>query len=107
MGSTPGPRRPRMETVHRTCPLCEAVCGLKITLDGSGRVTEVRGDREDPFSKGFICPKGASLGRLDEDPDRLQTPLVRADGGWREVSWEAAFAAVERGLSRIPGPSRA
>ena len=96
-----------METVHRTCPLCEAVCGLKITLDGSGRVTEVRGDREDPFSKGFICPKGASLGRLDEDPDRLQTPLVRADGGWREVSWEAAFAAVERGLSRIPGPSRA
>ncbi|GII30752.1 molybdopterin-dependent oxidoreductase [Planotetraspora mira] len=96
-----------METVHRTCPLCEAVCGLKITLDDSGHVTEVRGDRDDPFSKGFICPKGASLGRLDEDPDRLHTPLVRTDGGWREVSWDEAFAAVERGLSRIPGPSRA
>jgi len=96
-----------METVHRTCPLCEAVCGLKITLDDSGHVTQVRGDRDDPFSKGFICPKGASLGRLDEDPDRLHTPLVRTDGGWREVSWDEAFAAVERGLSRIPGPSRA
>jgi anaerobic selenocysteine-containing dehydrogenase len=96
-----------MQTVHRTCPLCEAVCGLKISLDDSGRVSEVRGDGDDPFSKGFICPKGASLGRLDEDPDRLQAPLVRTGDEWREVSWEEAFAAVERGLSQVPGPDRA
>lgn len=54
----------------RTCPLCEAVCGLEITLDPGDHVTSVRGDRDDPFSKGFICPKGASFGHLDEDPDR-------------------------------------
>ncbi|ETK34456.1 molybdopterin-dependent oxidoreductase [Microbispora sp. ATCC PTA-5024] len=96
-----------METVHRTCPLCEAVCGLRITLDDSGRVADVRGDRDDPFSRGYICPKGASLGRLDEDPDRLAAPLVRKGGEWREVSWEEAFAAVEEGLARVPGPARA
>ncbi|GAA0374674.1 dehydrogenase [Acrocarpospora corrugata] len=96
-----------MSVVHRTCPLCEAVCGLKITVDDAGHVTDVRGDREDPFSKGYICPKGASLGRLDEDPDRLRAPLVRDGDGWREVSWPEAFAAVERGLAAVPGPARA
>ncbi|MFC6079549.1 molybdopterin-dependent oxidoreductase [Sphaerisporangium aureirubrum] len=96
-----------MRTAHRTCPLCEAVCGLTITLDDGGRVTRVRGDDADPFSKGFICPKGASLGRLDEDPDRLSAPLVRRDGEWHQVSWAEAFAAVERGLAAVPGPSRA
>ncbi|WP_066360859.1 molybdopterin-dependent oxidoreductase [Herbidospora mongoliensis] len=95
-----------MTTVHRTCPLCEAVCGLTLTLDGT-HVTKVTGDRDDPFSKGYICPKGASLGRLDEDPDRLSAPLVREGDQWREVSWPEAFAAVEKGLKAISGPERA
>ncbi|MEV4108287.1 molybdopterin-dependent oxidoreductase [Nonomuraea sp. NPDC049695] len=88
-------------TVHRTCPLCEAVCGLTLTLDEGGHVTGVRGDKDDPFSKGFICPKGASLGRLDEDPDRLRRPLIREGDLWREVGWEEAFAAVKAGLDRV------
>ncbi|MEV4567428.1 molybdopterin-dependent oxidoreductase [Nonomuraea sp. NPDC049419] len=88
-------------TVHRTCPLCEAVCGLTLTLDATGHVTGVRGDKDDPFSKGFICPKGASLGRLDEDPDRLSAPLIRQGDRWREASWDEAFAAVRAGLERV------
>ncbi|MEW9554751.1 molybdopterin-dependent oxidoreductase [Nonomuraea sp. NPDC050783] len=88
-------------TVHRTCPLCEAVCGLTLTLDEGGHVTGVRGDKDDPFSKGFICPKGASLGRLDEDPDRLRRPIVREGELWREVGWDEAFAAVKAGLDRV------
>lgn len=90
-----------MHIAHRTCPLCEAVCGLRVTLDDAGRVTDVRGDADDPFSRGFICPKGASLGALDEDPDRLRAPLVREGGEWREVTWPEAFAAVERGLTGV------
>ncbi|GAA2656223.1 molybdopterin-dependent oxidoreductase [Nonomuraea recticatena] len=90
-----------MTTVHRTCPLCEAVCGLTLTLDDSGHVTGVRGDKDDPFSKGFICPKGASLGHLDEDPDRLSKPLVREGDQWREVSWDEAFATVARALEGV------
>ncbi|MGP3962894.1 molybdopterin-dependent oxidoreductase [Nonomuraea sp. 3N208] len=87
-------------TVHRTCPLCEAVCGLTLTLDEGGHVTSVRGDKDDPFSKGFICPKGASLGRLDEDPDRLRKPLIREGDLWREVGWEEAFGAVKAALGQ-------
>ncbi|MFF5209961.1 molybdopterin-dependent oxidoreductase [Streptosporangium sp. NPDC000396] len=90
-----------MRTAHRTCPLCEAVCGLRLTLDATGHVTSVKGDPDDPFSKGFICPKGASLGRLDEDPDRLRVPMIRENGEWREATWDEAFGAVDRGLKGV------
>ncbi|GAA3126871.1 molybdopterin oxidoreductase family protein [Planomonospora alba] len=90
-----------MRTAHRTCPLCEAVCGLRLTLDDAGQVTSVKGDPDDPFSRGFICPKGASLGRLDSDPDRLSAPMVRTGGTWRETTWAEAFRAVERGLTGV------
>ncbi|MEW2356552.1 molybdopterin oxidoreductase family protein [Spirillospora sp. NPDC029432] len=86
-------------TAFRTCPLCEALCGLELTLDDSGAVTRVRGDREDPLSKGFICPKGATLGRLDGDPDRLRVPLV--DGA--EAGWDEAFAVVRRRIAEVVG----
>ncbi|WP_433371232.1 molybdopterin-dependent oxidoreductase [Streptosporangium sp. CA-115845] len=90
-----------MRTAHRTCPLCEAVCGLRLTLDDAGHVTSVKGDPDDPFSKGFICPKGASLGRLDEDPDRLSVPMIRTGETWREASWDEAFRTVEEGLKGV------
>lgn len=90
-----------MRTAYRTCPLCDAVCGLRLTLDDQDRVTSVRGDPDDPFSGGFICPKGASLGQIDEDPDRLRTPMVHDADGWHEATWDEAFAAVERGLGEV------
>ncbi|MCF3129955.1 molybdopterin oxidoreductase family protein [Streptomyces olivochromogenes] len=87
-------------TALRICPLCEATCGLTLTVEGT-RVTGARGDRDDVFSKGFICPKGASFGAVDGDPDRLRAPLVRKDGELREATWEEAFDAVAAGLRSI------
>ncbi|MFF1297730.1 MULTISPECIES: molybdopterin oxidoreductase family protein [unclassified Streptomyces] len=87
-------------TALRICPLCEATCGLTLTIEGT-RVTGARGDRDDVFSKGFICPKGASFGAVDGDPDRLRTPLVREDGELREATWEEAFDAVAAGLRPV------
>ena len=87
------------ETVHyRTCPFCEATCGLAVTMRGD-EVVSVRGDDDDVFSHGFICPKSQGLKALHEDPDRLSTPLVRRDGELVEASWEEALAEVNRGLS--------
>ncbi|MFF8846178.1 molybdopterin oxidoreductase family protein [Streptomyces sp. NPDC015127] len=93
-------------TAPRICPLCEATCGLTLTIEGT-RVTGARGDRDDIFSEGFICPKGASFGELDADPDRLRTPLVRENGRLREVSWGEAFdlvAARMRAVIEQHGP---
>uniref|UniRef100_UPI003F684914 molybdopterin oxidoreductase family protein n=1 Tax=Streptomyces polyasparticus TaxID=2767826 RepID=UPI003F684914 len=84
-------------TALRICPLCEATCGLALTIEGT-RVTSARGDQDDVFSKGFICPKGASFGELDADPDRLRTPLVRKDGRLQEATWDEAFDAIAQGL---------
>ncbi|MFD4244794.1 molybdopterin oxidoreductase family protein [Streptomyces sp. NPDC058525] len=80
-------------TALRICPLCEATCGLTLTIEGTA-VTGARGDREDVFSRGFICPKGAAFGALDSDPDRLHAPLVRRDGRLQEATWEEAFDAI-------------
>jgi anaerobic selenocysteine-containing dehydrogenase len=89
-----------MATAYTTCPLCEATCGLELTLDGD-RIVSVRGDQQDVFSAGFICPKGAAFGDLDADPDRLRTPRVRRDGVLQPATWAEAFAAVRAGLMPI------
>ena len=87
-------------TAYRVCPLCEATCGLELTISG-GVVSGVRGDRDDVFSNGFICPKGAAFDRLDNDPDRLRRPMIRDGERWREVGWDEAFAAVASGLGGV------
>src|SRR6185295_18276608 len=87
-------------TQFRTCPLCEATCGLEINVR-DGAVQRIRGDREDVFSHGFICPKGSTLKQLYEDPDRLRTPLIRRGEGHVEVSWDEAFAEIDRRLNAV------
>ncbi|MCV7217783.1 molybdopterin-dependent oxidoreductase [Mycobacterium crocinum] len=72
------------------CPLCEAMCGLEIQVS-DGRVESIRGNSDDVWSRGHLCPKGASLGAIHEDPDRIRTPMIKVDGQWQEVSWDAAF----------------
>jgi anaerobic selenocysteine-containing dehydrogenase len=74
----------------RTCPLCEAMCGLEIHVE-AGRVKSIRGNSDDVWSRGHLCPKGVSLGALHHDPDRIRSPLIKVDGRWLEVSWDAAF----------------
>jgi anaerobic selenocysteine-containing dehydrogenase len=82
------------------CPLCEATCGLRMSREDDGRL-RFRGDDDDVFSHGFICPKGVALADLHHDPDRLRRPLLRRDGRHVEVGWDEAFAAVEEGLGRV------
>ncbi len=90
----------------RICPLCEATCGLTLTIEESdgerpARVVAARGDRDDVFSRGFICPKGASFAELDNDPDRLRAPLVRRNGELVETSWDEALTAAADGLRDV------
>jgi anaerobic selenocysteine-containing dehydrogenase len=84
----------------RICPLCEATCGLVLTLD-EGRVTAARGDRDDVFSHGFVCPKGASFAELDNDPDRLRVPLVRRNGELVETGWDEALRVAADGVKKV------
>ena len=88
-------------TAFLTCPFCEATCGLAVSVRGE-QVVKVRGDAEDVFSHGFLCPKGVALADLHEDPDRLRTPLLRgADGELRPASWDEAFAFIGERLGPL------
>jgi anaerobic selenocysteine-containing dehydrogenase len=88
-------------TAFRTCPFCEATCGLEVTLRGT-EVVRVRGDAEDVFSHGFLCPKGVALKDLHDDPDRLRTPMVRSAGGeLRPATWEQAWAVIGERLGAV------
>ena len=85
---------------HRICPFCEACCGLELKITGD-TVTAVRGQDSDVFSAGYICPKGVAMKDLHDDPDRLRRPLVKRNGQFVEVSWDEAFAEIDRRLPPI------
>ena len=87
-------------TAYRTCPLCEAGCGLEVSVRGP-QVVRIRGDRDDVFSHGYICPKGSTLKQLHDDPDRVRRPLVKRGGVHVEVDWAEAWAEVEQGLRGV------
>jgi anaerobic selenocysteine-containing dehydrogenase len=88
--------------VYRTCSLCEAHCGVAVEVDAAReRVLSVRGDPDDPFSRGYICPKAHGLLALQEDPDRLRRPLRRVGSAWEEIGWEEAFATAAGRLREI------
>jgi anaerobic selenocysteine-containing dehydrogenase len=90
----------QMSESVRICPLCEATCGVLVSHEG-GQVLQVRGNPDDIFSGGFICPKGVALGELHHDPRRLRTPMMRIDGELRPVGWDEAFDAIRTGLGGV------
>jgi anaerobic selenocysteine-containing dehydrogenase len=79
------------------CNLCEAICGIELTID-KGEVTSIRGNDADPLSRGYICPKGVSMADVYTDPDRLRRPVKRvgegADADWVEIGWDEALDLV-------------
>ncbi|MFC4768154.1 molybdopterin-dependent oxidoreductase [Effusibacillus consociatus] len=90
-----------MKKVHyRTCPLCEATCGLEIHTQNE-EVLTIRGDSEDPFSRGYLCPKGYSLKEFHADPDRVKQPMIRRGTEWHVATWKEAFAEIRNQMRPI------
>lgn len=77
-------------TVHRACNLCEALCGLDITVAGR-EIISIRGDEADTFSRGHICPKAVALKDIYDDPNRLRQPVRRVNDTWKTIGWDEAF----------------
>lgn len=89
-------------THYIACNLCEAICGLEIRIEDN-KIRSIKGDSNDPISKGHICPKAVALQDIHNDPDRLRTPVKKTDDGWQKISWKQAFDEVTRELKRIQG----
>ncbi|RCL20646.1 dehydrogenase [Pseudomonas sp. AFG_SD02_1510_Pfu_092] len=90
---------------HRACHLCEAICGLSIEVshDDEGRalISSIKGDPQDPFSRGHVCPKAVALQDIQNDPDRLRVPHKRVGQQWQAIGWDEAFALAADKLWRI------
>ena len=82
---------------HRACNLCEAMCGVTVEID-TDRVVSIRGDSDDPFSRGHICPKAPALADIRSDPDRLRHPVRRTASGFERISWDDALDEAARGM---------
>ena len=89
-----------MTIAFYTCPLCEATCGLELHVEDQ-EVRLVRGDRDDVFSHGYLCPKGTAIRALEADPDRIRRPQIRVGERWHEASWDEAFELIDANLTRI------
>jgi anaerobic selenocysteine-containing dehydrogenase len=85
---------------YRNCNLCEAICGIEISVQADQRL-DIRGDKDDPFSRGYICPKAVALQDLHYDKDRLKYPVRRTPQGWQRIGWDEAFDEVTQNLKRI------
>jgi len=85
---------------YRACNLCEAICGIEIKVE-AGPQLSIRGDKDDPFSRGYICPKAVALQDIHYDKDRLRYPVRRLPNGWRRISWDEALDEVAKNLKGI------
>ncbi|MCU0467899.1 MAG: molybdopterin oxidoreductase family protein [Arcicella sp.] len=83
-----------IHTHYRACNLCEAICGLEITLNANQEILSIKGDEKDPFSRGHICPKAVGLKDIYLDKNRLKQPVRKTHNGWETISWEEAFTEV-------------
>lgn len=90
---------------YRACHLCEAICGLAIETEsdegGVPRIRSIKGDPQDSFSRGHVCPKAVALQDIQDDPDRLRQPLRRVGSEWQPIGWDEAFALVASRLGEI------
>jgi len=87
-------------THFRSCNLCEAICGIEISVRDDGGLN-IRGDKNDPFSRGYVCPKAVALQDIHFDPDRLRFPVRRTPNGWERLDWDQAFDEVAQKLKRV------
>jgi anaerobic selenocysteine-containing dehydrogenase len=89
-----------VKTHLRTCNICEAMCGLEIKYQDK-QILSIKGDKEDPFSQGHICPKATALQDFYHDKERLKTPIKRTENGWQDISWEEAFDEITEKFQSI------
>ena len=80
-----------------TCRECATGCGI-IAETRDGRTTKLEGNPEHPLNKGALCSRGQSALQGLYNPDRLRGPMVKENGAWKTIEWDAALTLVSQKL---------
>ena len=90
-----------MRTETTACILCSRNCGLVVDIKDR-KLTKIRGDKDHPLSRGYLCQKAARLEYYQHHEDRLQYPLRRTkNGSFVRVSWDEALNDIASRLTAI------
>jgi anaerobic selenocysteine-containing dehydrogenase len=81
------------ETVQTFCRICEALCGLDVTVEGD-QVVDIKPDNDHVATRGYGCLKGLKQHKMYDTPDRLLYPMQRVDGELQRVSWDDALSSI-------------
>ncbi len=81
------------ETVQTFCRICEALCGLEVTVEGD-QVVDISPDNDHVATRGYGCLKGLKQHKMYNTPDRLLYPMQRVDGELQRVSWDDALSSI-------------
>ena len=77
------------QTKHTFCRICEASCGLEISVDNN-RIIDVKPNKDHVGTDGFACMKGLNQHKMYASPDRLKTPMKRVGDSYQPISWKQA-----------------
>lgn len=94
-----------MEVKKVICPHdCPDTCSMAVTVE-NGRVIAVKGDEEQPFTRGFLCAKTSHYMERLYSPLRILYPQrrigPRGSGAFERISWEEAIAVIARKFKEV------
>ena len=92
-------------TIRTMCPMnCHpTLCGMLVSVE-DGQLIEIKGDKENPDSQGFLCVRGQAANEIIDNPQRLLYPMVRETRGsddWCRVSWDEALDRIANGFQAV------
>ncbi|MEP6730863.1 MAG: molybdopterin-dependent oxidoreductase [bacterium] len=89
-----------------TCRECSAGCGI-IAETRDGRTTKLEGNPEHPLNHGALCARGQSALQGLYNPDRLRGPMVKENGAWKPIEWDAALTLLSQKLGQVRSTGKA
>ncbi|HNQ46137.1 MAG TPA: molybdopterin-dependent oxidoreductase [Syntrophorhabdus sp.] len=89
-----------MEVIKTDCGLCINCCGVNAYVE-NGKLVKVEGTKENPISKGRLCPKGDRLMDMLYSPSRLKYPMKKVNGHFQRISWDDAIGEIATKLQQL------
>lgn len=83
-----------MKTVHTTCQICIATCGIEVTVGADNQISRIAPDKQNPYNWRDFCGKGRTAHELAGHPRRILAPMKRVGDGYVEASWGDAIEDI-------------